>query len=1271
MKNKVHITIIIILIFSCIFLFFSFYNLAKKNAIDQINRLQIIYAKQASRSIRTKLTGLIRHVKSMAKMKSVISLTKKGKDFFKYFYHNHRYEVNSIIRMNKKGIITFSYLYPKNIIGKNISKQTHVENVIKHKKPIMSDIFKNVEGFDMIALHVPVYKNGKFDGTLGIGINFKKIINRYLDIIKIGKGGYAILISKKGIELYCPVPGHIGQSIFDTSKNFPSIIKMAKKMIKGKAGVTTYNFNYVRDKKVINVKKHAVYMPIKFLNTYWSIIVATPEKEIISSIIYLRNRILIVLAVLLITAGLISYYGLKSFTILKEEKMRKKAEAELIKNQNALIEAQRLGKIGSWEFDVETQKAVWSKQMYEIFGITETKTEIEYEKHKKYILGYDWSVFNSAVTEAIENGTGYDIIIKITKPDGNKVSVNTRCKAQINKQGKVYKLVGTTQDITERINTQNEIKALLKSTEKRKNFYERILSKTTDAVRVTDKNDVVIYANQAMAEIAESGVEELIGNSLYKDFHKKTNQEFLPFYEQAKKTREAVKYENLNIETAAGKNCIQSGWLIPLIENDNFSGMICTVQDVSEKLKAEIELKENEKRLKLAQSLAHLGFWIWNVKEEKVIWSDEVYNIYGVTRDNYSPTISGNEKMTHPEDFKNSIEALQKAIERKEDFFYLIRIFRPSGEMRYVNLFCKLIFDDKDNFKHVFGAALDITELKNAQYNIEKYHEIVENIVSTYELDAILELIHAALNKQYNFDSFTIALIDKKNNTLKYHKLISDNLDENIIQSIKNINFSLDDKSNNAIKCINEQESIYVKDYAQLSFDNNALKKHVEKFKIKSNLVIPLSFQSKPLGILALSTFNGKKLNLSKNDIKDIERVVMRLSIAINNSLAFEEIQEQKLELEKSLEREKNANFYKTEFLQNMSHEIRTPLNAIIGFNSLMALDDNLTKDQQENLELINKSGERLMQLLMDILTISKIEQGKVTAKYETFELKKLLEEIREMFALYFKGKKIHFSFSINGIKNICTDNKRLNQILVNLVGNAIKFTSKGEISIQVKDKQSFYEFSVCDTGIGISKKLQKIIFNSFVVGETGFTKNYQGAGLGLNICKRLVSILEGDIWVKSEPDKGSCFYFTIKKEQPIQESENFEEDDNSINMEKNNKKLNIAIVDDEPSILQFVEKVIIQKTGHKIKSYLNCKKFLQNLNKDIDLILLDIRMPEISGVDCLKKIRELSFKTPVIALTAFAGQGDEERFLNTGFDDYISKPISIKEFINLINKFA
>ena len=381
-------------------------------------------------------------------------------------------------------------------------------------------------------------------------------------------------------------------------------------------------------------------------------------------------------------------------------------------------------------------------------------------------------------------------------------------------------------------------------------------------------------------------------------------------------------------------------------------------------------------------------------------------------------------------------------------------------------------------------------------------------------------------------------------------------------------------------------------------------------------------------------------------------------------------------ELKKAKEEAIKANETKTQFLANMSHEIRTPLNGILGIASLLAKTE-LNEKQKNYVDMIKTSGSILLNLINDILDISKIEAGKYVVKNEVFSLKELIELLNIEMSTLADSKNLKLLYDVDKeIPDLLIgDYLAINQILVNLVGNSIKFTERGDISIVVK-KSNINEdditlrFVIKDQGIGISEENTTKVFDRFKQVDDGLTKKNIGTGLGLSIVKQLVDVLDGTIWLESEIERGSTFTvelpFKIAKDK-LKDDSSFKLIINS-NVEKINKT--ILIVEDNVINTLFL-KDLLEGEGYRIDIANNGVKGVEKASKTTyDLIFMDIQMPEMDGLTATKILRENGIKTPIIALTAYSMKEDRERCISSGANDYISKPISESEVFEKLDKY-
>jgi PAS domain S-box-containing protein len=385
-------------------------------------------------------------------------------------------------------------------------------------------------------------------------------------------------------------------------------------------------------------------------------------------------------------------------------------------------------------------------------------------------------------------------------------------------------------------------------------------------------------------------------------------------------------------------------------------------------------------------------------------------------------------------------------------------------------------------------------------------------------------------------------------------------------------------------------------------------------------------------------------------------------------------IKEQEIELIKSKERAEISDRLKSAFLANMSHEIRTPMNGILGFAELLKEPDLAGEQQQEFIKIIEKSGLRMLNIINDIIDISKIEAGLMNVNKSELSISKLVEYIYAFFSpeARAKGLEIFVDNQLAAGEDIVfTDHEKLYAILTNLVKNAIKFTNSGSIILGFEKKENNFEFYIKDTGIGISENRQQTIFERFVQAADDNQMIMQGAGLGLAISKAYTEILEGKIWVESEIHVGSTFFFSIPciiKHKTVAAENIFNSSESSLCMKE---KLKILIAEDDKISEMLIEFMVKSISKEIIKTNSGCGVVdICRNNPDIDLILLDMQMPEKNGYEAAKEIREFNSNVIIIAQTAFGLEGDREKVIQAGCNDYLSKPIKKKDLLKLLPKY-
>jgi len=546
---------------------------------------------------------------------------------------------------------------------------------------------------------------------------------------------------------------------------------------------------------------------------------------------------------------------------------------------------------------------------------------------------------------------------------------------------------------------------------------------------------------------------------------------------------------------------------------------------------------------------------------------------------------------------------------------------RRDGEKRLLSWWCRGLKDDGGNVIGALSTARDITELKREEDALkeseEKYRNIFENIQNVYyetSMDGtILEV------------SPSIYILSKK--LYRREELLGQNMFKFYPEP--------------------ERRDILIQELQKTE--------RVEDFEIalrnKDGSLIQCSLTCK---LVRGENKQPRKIIGIMHDITDRKRAEKELIIA--------------------KERAEESDRLKSAFLANMSHEIRTPMNGILGFAELLK-EPNLSGEAQlKYISIIEKSGARMLNIINDIVDISKIESGQMEVFISETNINEQIEYIFTFFKpnVEQKGIRIFFKNSLPSKETIIkTDREKIYAILTNLVKNAIKFTPAGSIEFGYEKKGKTLEFFVKDTGIGIPKDRLEAIFERFVQADIENKYAYDGAGLGLSITKAYVEMLGGKIWVESEEGKGATFYFTIPYIAKMEENDDVHKKMISGDRELHqNMNLKILIAeDDEASDLFFVS--TLNKISHEffhaktgIETVEICRK-----HPDVDLVLMDINMSKMSGYEATRQIRQFNKDVIIIAQTAYALMGDREKAIEAGCNDYISKPINKNELMMIIQK--
>jgi C4-dicarboxylate-specific signal transduction histidine kinase len=344
-RKAIFVALALIIGGACVFIFAGIYEEAKSAAINKLDQQEMIYARQAARGIEEYFATWTGNLKALSEMNTVVVDGPEGKAVLKLFYETNQARIMEITRVDEKGVIRDDFP-DSNAVGLDISYRKHVVALRQEHKPVISEVFRTIEGIDAVALHVPVLQGAEFKGSVEVLVDFESLAKRYLDVVKVGQTGYAWVISQAGIVLYTPVPGLTGKSIWEANKDTPSLGALVRAMLEGREGAAEYTSQRVGDRHGIPTREYAVFVPVRLGNTFWSICVASREEEILTDLTTFRNKLAVGMSILFIVGVALSTLGARAWLIVKEQEKNARAELEIAHQRNQLAHLSRVTVLG-------------------------------------------------------------------------------------------------------------------------------------------------------------------------------------------------------------------------------------------------------------------------------------------------------------------------------------------------------------------------------------------------------------------------------------------------------------------------------------------------------------------------------------------------------------------------------------------------------------------------------------------------------------------------------------------------------------------------------------------------------------------------------------------------------------------------------------------------------------------------------------------------------------------------------------------------------------
>jgi len=922
--------------------------------------------------------------------------------------------------------------------------------------------------------------------------------------------------------------------------------------------------------------------------------------------------------------------------IIKDISTVKLLEAKLQQTEALLRQSEEkhrlvldLTDIASWDWNLATGQVFWSDKMFNLLGLNPQEVLPSNDTWRNCVHPEDLERLDTVIPLHLQNQQLYEEQYRVIYPDGTIHCLLSKGYAIYNETGQAVGMGGITQDIT-------KSKELEKALDDISQKFSSFINCATFNIAMFDRNMHYLGVSQSWIDTYQLGsIEKVIGQSHYELFPN-LPERWLQVHQEAFAGNKITSDEDSFILADGSTQWMK--WEVQpwFLKTGELGGLIIFFEDITRQKQSQEEIKILNNRLSLALKSGGIGCWDWNIPLNKLVWDEQLCQLYGLETDS---DIDYNlwANALHPDDRLSAETVVQQALWNNMGYDTEFRIVLPDGNLRFLKSSAIVIKDSQGSPQSMIGVNFDITKEKQTEKALRESQQFLQTVLDTFPLSVFWKDRNSVfLGCNYHF--------------LKDAGLIS------VADIVGKTDYDLPWGNTEADAYRADDKQVMNSKTPKLGIIETQFQANGEKIWLETNKLPLYSMDGNVLGVLG-----------TYQDITERKQAEEQLELT-NTKLI-------------------RATRLKDEFLANMSHELRTPLNAILGMTEILQEEvfGTLNIQQVDALQTIENSGSHLLLLINDILDIAKIESGEIELKYTLVPIIPICY-FSTTFIQRSAGKKnlqLETKFPPN-LPNLLVDERRIRQVLINLLSNAVKFTPEGgrvtlEVSLWSEKKDSlqdnYLRIAITDTGIGIAAENINKLFKPFVQLDSGLNREYEGTGLGLALVKQIIELHKGKVGVTSELGVGSCFTIDL----PFQESNYPSSESRPLTitaLDGENFKINprrssylILLAEDNESNIQTF-KAYLEAMGYRLIVAKNGPEAINlAFSQCPDLILMDIQMPGMSGLEAIREIRSTLnlVTTPIIALTALAMEGDRELCLEAGANEYLAKPVKLKQLITLI----